>query len=291
MADRDVVTEEILRDSITRHRRNISQRLVLQVALARRWREKGEYRRAGLLLALSLDAADHQLGQADPEIVAICNEWGVLGKFSGDFALAQRLYARALETAKTVYGVNHDVTATICHNIGGLYHSSQRYIEGERWAARSVAIRARIDNCDELRLANDRSAWAALLDGCGRYDEAESQLRTALATIEKARGWRHPDVLVILHNLAALQLRRKNYAAAIESHLHVLALKRMSLGEEHPELAPTLVNLASAYAATGLIPPAHAYFEEAVNILAPRVSESHPTLTAARLGLVSTTCG
>src|SRR5262245_2365913 len=112
-------TEAALRASISRHSGNATQRVPLQIALASRWRERGDYRRAGILLALTMGSAERSCGLHSLEVAAVCNEWGVLCKYTGRFDLSKALYRRALAICQHIFGHNHDTVATICHNLGG----------------------------------------------------------------------------------------------------------------------------------------------------------------------------
>ncbi|MET8170503.1 tetratricopeptide repeat protein [Streptomyces sp. NPDC005329] len=96
---------------------------------------------------------------------------------------------------------------------------------------------------DHLLVAADRAAWAAIPDGCGRPCNAETQLRAALAVLQRVHGTEHYGTAVITHHLAALEHRRGNHTAAIDGYTRVLTLKARLLGDSHPDLATTLVNL------------------------------------------------
>lgn len=74
----DLSAETEARAAITRHRHEHARRLPAQMRLAHLWRERGDYRRAGLLLALTLAAAEHRYGPDSPAVAAVSNEWGVL---------------------------------------------------------------------------------------------------------------------------------------------------------------------------------------------------------------------
>ncbi|HJY83424.1 MAG TPA: tetratricopeptide repeat protein, partial [Candidatus Binatia bacterium] len=58
------------------------------------------------------------------------------------------------------------------------------------------------------------AALAALLDGQGKYDEAEPLYRRALAVFEKTFGPQHYEVAVNCNNLAALCHAKGNDAEA-----------------------------------------------------------------------------
>ena len=59
-----------------------------------------------------------------------------------------------------------------------------RYAAGERFARRSADIRLKTVGPDHPQLAADLSMIAALLDGQGRHDEAESMRQRAAAIVD-----------------------------------------------------------------------------------------------------------
>ncbi|HEY6422070.1 MAG TPA: tetratricopeptide repeat protein [Pseudonocardiaceae bacterium] len=262
-------------------RHPLTVRLRHQVAVARRWRQGGDYRQAGLLLTLTLSAAEAQFGGCAELVAEICNELGVLGKYTGRFEQAETFYRRALHIYQDTTGVDSDAVATIYHNLGGIAHARGRYRLGEPLARRAVEIRTRLHGPDHPVVAADAAAWAALLVGCGRLDEAEVQLCRALPTL------RHEDYerAVTAHNLAALVHHRNDLHNAILGYTEALRLKERVLGANHPDLAITLVNLAGAFGRLDQLDAARSRYTRAVSILSPVVESDHPTLVAARTGL------
>ncbi|MFE5947170.1 tetratricopeptide repeat protein [Streptomyces sp. NPDC056480] len=256
-----------------------------QAELAECWRQTGDYRRASLLLALTLTASEDHFGEDSPEVAQLCNQAGVLGKYTGNFDYAERLYLRALGVFRRVYGPDHDSVATLYHNLGGLEHSRGKPQAGEPWSALSVEVRQRLHGPHHPLVAADIAAWAPLLADCGRLDDAEAQLCRALDIFESIGD--DYEVAVTLHNLAALQYRRHSYRQSLAGSVRALVLKERLLGSNHPELATTLVNLAMACRSTGQEDRALRYLIRAVQILTPQVDPDHPTLAAARRALTS----
>src|SRR4051794_9696719 len=151
-------------------------RVADQVAAASDLRRGGDYGRAGDLLRLALDDAAGDL----PLVAWVSNELGVLGKYTGAFGEAEDHYRRALRIYRDLYGPDHDTVATAYHNLVGLAHARGDHEAGEPLARRAAEIRTRLHGPDDPRVAADIAAWAALLDGCGRVDEAEARLRRTL---------------------------------------------------------------------------------------------------------------
>ncbi|MFD6826768.1 tetratricopeptide repeat protein [Streptomyces sp. NPDC060085] len=261
-------------------------RLLAQRDLADLWRRRGEYRRAGLLFAFTLQAAERVEMPDGPLVASICNQWGILGKYTGRFDQSEELYLRALTVYEQKHTTDCDEIATICHNLGGLAHARGASEVGEPWAARSVAVRERLHGPDHLLTAADRAAWAALLDGCGRYDDAETQLCAAVDVFRRADGDQRYEIAVNQHNLAALYHRRGQCAKAIDGYREALVAKETLLGTKHPGLATTLAGLAAAQLRQNSHRSAVLNYERAIAILTDhQVEAAHPVLRAAQHGL------
>ncbi|MFJ7305185.1 tetratricopeptide repeat protein [Streptomyces sp. NPDC099088] len=278
-------SEAALREAIVQRRHQPGERVRLQIKLARIWREQGDYARAGLLLSFTLPAAERWCGTDSLEVAATCNEWGVVGKYAGSFDRSKNLYHRALVILQHNYGHDHDSVASVCHNLGGLAHVRGEYREGEPWAARSVRIRSRLHGPDHPTVAGDRTAWAALLDGCDRLDEAEDELQKALRVLRQANTGPSYDIAVILQNLAAIHHRRGAIQDAIRGYERALAAKKTVVGPAHPGLAPTLISLASAYGQAGDSHQAIEHYTQAIQVLQPQTAADHPHLLSAQRGL------
>ena len=78
----------------------------------------------------------------------------------------------------------------------------------------------------------------------GRYGEAETLYKQALAIVEKALGKEHLHVSKSLDNLAFLYQAQGRYAEAVPLYKRALAIDQKSLGPKHPKVAALLVNMA-----------------------------------------------
>ena len=113
-------------------------------------------------------------------------------------------------------------------------------------AARSKSASGCV-GADHPDTAADVAALAALLDGQGKYDEAEPLYRRALSVFERAYGPEHYEVAVNLNNLAALCHATGRAEEAEALYLRSLAIKEKLLGAQHPDVGVTLNNLAVFY--------------------------------------------
>ena len=91
-----------------------------------------------------------------------------------------------------------------------------------RWPDERSRIRERARA--HLDVAADIAALAGLLDGQGKYDEAEALYRRALGLFEHALGPEHYEVAITCNNLAALSHTRGDNAEAESLYQRALAI-------------------------------------------------------------------
>ena len=82
------------------------------------------------------------------------------------------------------------------------------------------------------------SALAAILDGQGKYDEAESLYRRPLGIYQEAFGPDHPDVALNLNNLAAIEEARGNATEAVTLYVQSCRSAKRSWGLSIPRWRP-----------------------------------------------------
>jgi tetratricopeptide (TPR) repeat protein len=239
-------------------------------------RAAGDYVRARRFAALALARAK------DPSWRATAlNELGVINKFSGHFAAAERNYRAALPIVRRLYGARSAQMAALWHNLGGLDHARGRFREGERAAKKSVEIGRAVLPARSLEQHAHEVAYGALLDELGRYRESIPMYLRALAAYSKA-GDRY-EVASTLHNLAAAEHSAGAYTEARVHYRLALHEYRASVGTAHSDVGRTLHNLATLEATTGR--DAVALFARAVANLRSALGVRHPTTRAAAAGL------
>ena len=92
---------------------------------------------------------------------------------------------------------------------------------------------------EQLAVAADRSALAAILDAQGRHREALAPLKQALALVEAELGREHYEVAVLLITLAAVAERAGDPRQAEDSYVRALSIQRRVLGDRHADVRET----------------------------------------------------
>lgn len=259
--------------TLTREVRRRQARALDRLALHQR--NRGRYDEAERLARRALSAAEESLGPADPEVAAYLNDLGVACKYSGRFDEAEALYRRALGIAERAGAA--ELTATLCHNLGGINHARGRHVEAEPWARRAVELRQERLGVDHPAVVADIAALASIIDAQDRHREAEPMFRHVLSVFEAVYGGQHPEVVVNLNNLAACLQRQGRLDEAHDLYRRTLRCKEQVLGADHPDVAVTLNNLALLQAERGHLDDAWALMERAVSILTVQLGVDHPT--------------
>jgi tetratricopeptide (TPR) repeat protein len=207
---------------------------------------RGNYIAATTLFRRALRLAN-SARPPDPLLLAtVLNDFGVLCKYTGRFALASRMYRRALKVILSLddWSNRGDFVATLYHNLGGIAHAGGHCAEGLRYARRGIAIRRRVRPRDAVSLAADEAALAAILTDCGRSAAALKIYLHVLRRFRRGLGTRHYEVGAVLANLGALYAKSGKRHAAERALRRGVSILEETLGKNHPRTTSALNNLA-----------------------------------------------
>src|SRR5262249_20359744 len=146
--------------------------------------------------------------------------------------------------------------------------------EGHRWLAMAQGAAASIDP------RGPSSAEAARREGVidmeqGRYVEAESAFRRALALREALGGPDSLEVGMLLSALGNVARYRGEHALAARELERALEIQRRALGEGHPYLADIYSKLANADYAAGHYQEARTHATEALALVERAFGPNH----------------
>ena len=120
----------------------------------------------------------------------------------------------------------------------------------------------------------------------GRYEEAETLLRTTLPLVAQALGREHPDYSTFLGNLGDVLTRQGKYTEA-ECVLREPLAIQATLGRVHPSYGPILNNLAAVLLAQGKFEEAECIVRESLQVKATTLGPEHPSYAASLHNLAS----
>lgn len=234
----------------------------------------------------ALQEVKRAFGPRDPDVAGILNNLGVLRKYQGRFAEASRFYQRALPLIEA--SGDRDALATLFHNMGGIEHARGRYAAGEPHARRSVELREAAAGPDNVAVAADVAALAALIEGQGRLEEAAGLYERAIAIFRRKLGRENAEVALNLSSLAALRQEQGRVLEAERLYAQAVPMQERVFGRGHPEVALTLHNVAHLERERGHLARALSLYARAWRSFDRVLGAKHPhtRLAAANLRVV-----
>jgi tetratricopeptide (TPR) repeat protein len=248
-------------------------------------RVQGDYVRAESDLQEAVRLAAGEFGETSEESAEALNGLAVLYKYCGRFDEGLRLYREVLRFTIATQGEECVTTITIYHNIGGILFSKGDFAAAKPYGEKAWELSQHLLGETDPRTMADAAAYAAILDGLGKYDESETIYRRALAVFEKSFGPAHYEVAATLHNLGAVLVAQGNYKEAEEYYRRALAIKESLLDADSPDVALTRSNLGSLLNLFGRYDESVPLLQNAVAILESRLTPAHPQLALARENL------
>ncbi len=164
--------------------------------------------------------------------------------------------------------------------VGGLQKDVERALEHRAVAQGLVEGNPRAE-------AAFRNNLAAVFDVQGRYPEAETEYRAAIALYRTIYGPEHQSVAGSRDNLGLVLEAQGNFAEAEAEHRAVIALFETALGPDHPDVAPSRSNLALALESQGKYAEAEAELRTAVATLEAAPGPDHPEVAGPRGNLAA----
>lgn len=245
----------------------------------------GDYARGEVHLKEALQLSIHEWGDTSEQAAIVGNDLAILYKYWGRFEDGLSLYQRVLRSMVAIHGKKSLAVSTVFHNIGGILHASKDFVAAEPPSRKAWAISRGLLGDNDPRTLIDAVAYAAVLDGLGRYHESEPIYRHALAIFRKAYGRTHYEVASTLHNLAAVLAARGRNRTAEKQYREALVIKSRLLGRSNPDTALTANNLGKLLLTMGRAKEAVGLLRPAVKVLKTQLRPDHPDLAIATRNL------
>jgi len=220
--------------------------------------------RARLLQARALDRAGDRIGAASAFRSAVleaeradADDLAVEALLAHASVLADRgAFDRADEAvttarAKLEAGGRVDVDLQVARTQGGIAEARGQYADAVAAYERALAAARPSRADDDPQLADLHNAIGANLEALGDTARARDHLHEALRRFERDLGPHHPDVAMVLNNLANVAFADGEYGIALRHAERALRIWTETLGESHPRVAAALNNLANVHQARG----------------------------------------
>lgn len=254
--------------------------------------ETADYDEARSHLETALEIRETVLGPGALLVAKTLNDLARIHDHEGRVEDALRLHRRALRIRRG-RGDEVELSQTL-HNLAGVLLDLDRHDEAIRMLREAVEIREAAFGDLHPRTLASRNSLAVGLERSGRFEEAGTVYQKVLEARRRLHPEGHPEVAVVLANLANLLLRTEgNEAEAAAMHREALETERRVRGEEHPMVGQRYHTLARAVHAQGRLEEAEGLFRRAWEILVAALPEGHVNLAypMTELGQVLTEQG
>lgn len=180
-----------------------------------------------------LKRAEAEFGSEAPETLFCLTILADVISDQGDFAGAEPLYRRALETRERILGPEHPDTLSSVNNLAILLHDQGDLAGAETLYRRALEGRERIHGPEQLDTLYTVNSLAILLSDQGDLTGAEPLYRRALEGREGILGAEHPDTLICVNNLGTLREEQGRLEEAAALYARVVAWAQAHLLPEH----------------------------------------------------------
>lgn len=166
-----------------------------------------------------------------------------------------------------------EIKATLMNVMGKVYTSLGLYPQAEQLLEDAVRLRLDIYGAENEGFAESLNNLGEVLEAQGRYDEADSLHRRALAV--RRLGNDELAVAESLDNLAWIKYRQGQYDRAGELYGEALLLRRKKLGQEDAMIAESFNNVAQVFHAKSQLDSAEVYYRFALAMNQKLLGEEH----------------
>ncbi len=188
----------------------------------------------------------------------------------------------ALDLRRRVFGNEHAMVAeSLLDCAFNCWEKDRQSEEAVALAREALAIYRTLGGRSEEMISALRHLQLFL----GNSPEGKAAAQEALTIAEASQIGEHPDIAIILHNWAQMEVANRDYARAEALGRKALEMHRQVHGSEHPETAWALNALANALKAQGKSDEAAAYYREGIRIFNRQYGGSYRGAEAAMKGL------
>jgi tetratricopeptide (TPR) repeat protein len=234
---------------------------------------------------------DHGLAQQPAIQARLMDTLGSVYMGLGLYDQARPLLVRAVTTRRSLQLEDPLPLSESLSHLGDVLTRQAQLDAAEqvyREAIRVDSLRPK-DPQSRMQLATSLYGFGVLLARQGRYEEAQKNLRDALARQQAIYGPVHPDVARTLKDLAQAVVDGGDPNAALPLMQSAVAMQRQLRGNEpHPDLAEALNDLALLYETRGDYEQAEKSFLESLAMERQLLGDKHPQIASTLENLAST---
>ncbi len=219
----------------------------------------------------ALEIADRSLGRDHPYNALILHELARSLEEKKDDTGAEKYYRECLRVARATVGLGHPKAAIAVASLARLLGRTNRGAEADVLFDELLTAHRKRFGADHFLVADALVEYGATLSRRGEEKREKTALEEALAIYRKNDKPRGRLYALCLNNLGVVYLGEKRYADAERLLDEGLPLARRQYGDSHPNLAQTLVNLASIKLLQGKTDGVEEWLRQAETIGRPRL--------------------
>lgn len=230
------------------------------------------------LLARAIELNRTLHGEMSLQLAAALANYGLVAGTKGDHSGQLQYQQQALNIRRAHLRGNHPLLASSSHNMASALRVLDRYDEAFMHSNESLLMRLALHGEMNEDVANSYNQLGSLHYNAGKFADAESSWRKALAIQEQVLGDHHPKTLVTAANLSTVLRRKTEFDEAAQILLDVLEKRAYVLGDEHPDYANTLYSLGFLYYDMGAFDEAEHYWRQTLEKRIALYGNEHPDI-------------
>ncbi len=209
-------------------------------------------------------------GRNSVELAKVLNGLGRVRMAQRDYAAAQHALDRALAIATANHTDDGDFGAGLENALANLYLRLEKFELARQHILAELRIEEQMPGSGAQRTVG-HILLGTVLEKLERFDEAEAELRKALALSDTAQGPVQKRSLRALNRLAALLQNRDRPREALPYAERALRVAEQVVGADAPTIVAMLVTLASLQQELGDLPGADRLYQRA-----EAIERAHP---------------
>lgn len=241
-------------------------------------RAQGKYEQAEPLFWQALRLFEQALGPEHLQVADPLTGLAILCKAQGKYEQAEPLYQRALQIREQALGPEHPDVAPPLNNLALLYCDMGKYEQAEQLGRRALHLFEQALGPHDPNLAFLLDTVATICRVQGKDEQAESLYQRALRLFETL-GPEDLRVAIPLEGLALLRSGRGKYGEAEALYQRALRIRERHLGQQHPDIAKILAEMARMYKKWGKDEQAEAMEHRVSPIFEQQRGQAHAETT------------
>jgi CHAT domain-containing protein len=194
-------------------------------------------------------------------------ELATLYIYLGKYQETEVFLKESIRKKEAKLGQNHRNLINPYHQMGLLYLITGNYTEAEKFAKKATNISLRIFGDSSVKYAENLDLLARIYAAIGDYEKAEEPATKVVEIERRHYGPNHIQLARSLQELATVKYHNKGKTTQVEKLLQdALSIIKDNLGEENPEYAEALKNLALFYLDSDKMGEAEAMLSQSDNI-------------------------